>query len=191
LTAAQEIWEGLKADDVQALKALYQLYQQDLFQYGKRMTKDEQLIEDALQDTFLSLWKYRRTASMPTALKPYMLKVFRNELLRLFRERSAMLYTDESPEFSFEIAFDQKIVEGEEAGKLSADINKALQQLTSRQRELIYYRFYENLSFEEIAGLMNMQTRATYKLAARALAALREVMAPGRFKLLLVLIGRL
>jgi len=191
LTAAQEIWEGLKAGDVQALKALYQLYQQDLFQYGKRMTKDEQLIEDALQDTFLSLWKYRRTASMPTALKPYMLKVFRNELLRLFRERSAMLYTDESPEFSFEIAFDQKIVEGEEAGKLSADINKALQQLTSRQRELIYYRFYENLSFEEIAGLMNMQTRATYKLAARALAALREVMAPGRFKLLLVLIGRL
>jgi RNA polymerase sigma factor (sigma-70 family) len=191
LATAHQIWEGLQAGDVQALKALYQFYHQDLFQYGKRMTKDEQLIEDALQETFLSIWKYRRTASLPAAVKPYVLKVFRNELLRLFRERSAILYTDESLDFSFEIAFDQKIIEGEDAGKLSADINKALQQLTSRQRELIYYRFYENLSFEEIGGLMNMQTRATYKLAARALAALRELMEQNHFRLLLMLLGRL
>lgn len=174
-----------------ALQALYQLYHQDLFRYGKKMTKDGQLIEDALQETFLSLWKYRSTASLPAAVKAYVLKVFRNELLRLLRERAAMMYTDESLDFSFDIAFDQKIIEGEDAVKLSVDINKALQQLTSRQRELIYYRFYENLSFEEIAGLMNMQTRATYKLAARALAALRELMGPGSFILLLMLLGRL
>ena len=189
MTAAHQIWEGLKADDVQALQSLYQLYHQDLFQYGKRMTKDEQFIEDALQETFLSIWKYRRTASLPMAVKPYLLKVFRNELLRLFKERSAIVYTDETLEFSFEIAFDQKIIEGEDGRLLSAQVNKALQKLTHRQREIIYYRFYENLSFEDIAGLMGMQTRATYKLAARALAALREILGPDRLTLMLMLLA--
>ncbi len=187
MITAQQIWQGIKDGDVHALKALYQLYHQDLFQYGKKMTKDEPLIEDALQETFFSLWKYRRTASLPVAMKPYVLKVFRNELLRLFKERSAMVYTEESFQFSFEVSVDEKLVAGEEAATLSATINKALQQLTNRQREIIYYRFYENLSFEEIALLMNMQTRATYKLSARALASLREIMGPGLPAVLLLL----
>jgi RNA polymerase sigma factor (sigma-70 family) len=189
LVTAQQIWEGIKAGDVNALKELYQLYHQDLFSYGKKMTKDEQLVEDALQETFIALWKYRFTARAPAAVKQYVLKVFRNQLLRLFRERSTTVYTGESLNFSFEVSFDQKMIEGEDARKLSAHINKALQQLTGRQREIIYYRFYENLSFEEIAGLMNMQLRATYKLTARALAALKEIMHPDKFKLLLVFLG--
>jgi RNA polymerase sigma factor (sigma-70 family) len=188
LTTAHQIWEGIKGGDVNALKELYQLYHQDLFQYGKKMTKDEQLIEDALQETFISIWKYRHTAALPAVVKQYVIKAFRNQLLLLFKERSAVIYTDESLDFSLEISFDQKIIEGEEAGKLSAAINSALQQLTNRQREIIYYRFYENLSFDEIANLMNMQTRATYKLASRALAALREVIGARGARLLLLLL---
>ncbi|HWJ27253.1 MAG TPA: sigma factor-like helix-turn-helix DNA-binding protein, partial [Flavisolibacter sp.] len=91
----------------------------------------------------------------------------------------------ESLNFSFEISFDKKIIEGEDAEKLSAEINKALMQLTNRQREIVYYRFYENLSFEQIGVIMEMQTRATYKLMARALEALKEIMDPRIFKLLL------
>ena len=146
LVTAQQIWEGVKAGDVTALQELYQLYHQDLFSYGKKMTKDEQLVEDALQETFIAIWKYRLTAQAPAAVKQYVLKVFRNQLLRLFRERSTTIYTGESLNFSFEVSFDQKIIEGEDTRKLSADINKALQQLTSRQREIIYYRFNENLT---------------------------------------------
>lgn len=181
---AKEIWEGIKANDMDALKQLYQMYHQDLFHYGKRMAKDEQLIEDAIQETFISIWKYRHSSAVPAAVKQYIFKAFRNHIFNIFRQRSAMVYTEESIEFSFEISFEQKIIEGEDAGKLSAEINKAIQQLTNRQREIIYYRFYENLSFDQIAELMDMQTRATYKLAARALSALRQAMSPAGFKFL-------
>lgn len=172
-----------------ALKQLYEMYHQELFHYGKRMTKDEQLVEDAIQETFISVWKYRHTANVPAAVKQYMLKAFRNQMVSMFRERSVMVYTEESLDFSFDISFDQKIIEGEDADKLSAEINQAIQQLTGRQREIIYYRFYENLSFDQIAELMDMQTRATYKLTARALSTLRQAMRPGGLKFLLMLLG--
>ena len=185
MTTELEIWNSIKNSDIDALKELYELYHQALFNYGKKMTKDLQLIEDAIQEAFISIWKYRGTSSVPTAVKQYVFMVFRNKLASIFKERSATTYTEESLNFSFEISFDKKIIEGEDAEKLSAEINKALMQLTNRQREIVYYRFYENLSFEQIGVIMEIQTRATYKLMARALEALKEIMDPRIFKLLL------
>ena len=164
------------------------MYYQDLYQYGKRMTKDEHLVEDALQETFISFWKYRETTSVPAGVRNFVLKAYRNQLMLLFRERSGTAYPGEPLEFSFEVAFDELIVAGEDASQLSFKINNAVQQLTPRQREIIYYRFFENLSFEEIGVLMNMQTRATYKLAARALEALKNFMGNKIFSLFLYLI---
>lgn len=140
------------------------------------MTKDQQLIEDAIQETFVSVWKYRVTTSVPASVKQYLLKTFRNQLVRLFRQQPSIANSHELPDFLFEVSFDQKMIAEEDTRKLSAEINKALSRLTSRQREIIYYRFYENLSFEEIAAVMDMQTRATYKLTARALNSLRELL---------------
>lgn len=189
MTTPGEIWNELKEGKLHALKDLYEQYYQDLFQYGRRMTKDDQLVEDALQETFISVWKYRQTTSVPIVVRHYLLKAFRNQLLRLLSERSVTAYTGEAPDFSFEVAFDQVIIAGEDAMQLTSQINSAIQQLTPRQREIIYYRFFENFSFEEIGVLMNMQTRATYKLAARALQALKELLTVAGFRILLVLFG--
>jgi RNA polymerase sigma factor (sigma-70 family) len=180
------IWQGIKNSDVNALQELYWLYHQDLFNYGKKMTRDESLVEDAIQETFISIWKYREATPVPRVIKQYILKIFRNELIKIFKKRSGVVYLEESLDFTFEVAFDHKIIKDENTQVLSKEINKALKQLTDRQREIIYYRFYENLSFEEIASIMNMQIRATYKLTARALAALKEIMDPRVFASLLV-----
>lgn len=180
------IWNGIKNNEVDSLKELYNLYYQDLFNFGKRMTSDEQLIEDALQETFISIWKYRQTSSVPAMVKQYVYKVFRNQLLLILRKRPVTSYSGELPDFSVEISFDHKIIEGEDAVLLSNQVNIALSKLTSRQREIIYYRFYENLSFDEISGIMDMQTRATYKLLARALAAMKEVLHPMVFAYLFI-----
>jgi RNA polymerase sigma factor (sigma-70 family) len=125
--------------------------------------------------------------SVPASVKHYVLRAFRNRLAQIFKERPNITYTEESLSFSFEIGFDHKMIEGEDAQKLSAQINKAVSKLTNRQREIIYYRFYENLSFEEIGEIMNMQIRATYKLNARAIASLRDILGTTLFNLFFLL----
>lgn len=182
-----QLWHNIKNDDISALKELYLMYRNTFVYYGRKVTKDQQLIEDAIQETFISIWKYRHSVSIPAGVKQYVLKAFRNQLFRMFKERSNIIYTEESLDFSFEIGFDLKIIEVEDAEKLSAQINNAINKLTNRQREIIYYRFYENLSFEEIASIMNMQIRATYKLNKRAIIALREIMGAMSFNLFFLL----
>lgn len=187
LDIEHQIWRNIKNNDINSLKELYLIYRNMLVCYGKKVTNDKQLIEDAIQESFISIWKYRHSISVPAGIKPYVLKAFRNQLYLMFKERSKVIYTEEPLNFSFEIGFNLKIIEGENAEKLSAQINNAINNLTNRQREIIYYRFYENLSFEEIATIMNMQIRATYKLNARAITALRELMGSRLFNLFFLL----
>lgn len=176
LNSEYRIWGNIKSGDRESLKELYELYYSTLVNYGRKITDDQQLIEDAIQETYISIWKYRLTMSVPASVKHYVLRAFRNRLTQIFKERPNITYTEESLHFSFEIGFDHKMIEGEDAQKLSAQINNAVSKLTNRQREIIYYRFYENLSFEEIGEIMSMQIRATYKLNARAIASLRELL---------------
>ena len=180
-----QIWASIKTGDVAALKDLYLQYYEVLFNYGRKMSKELVLIEDAVQETFISIWKYRATTSVPVSVRQYLLKSFRHELFKILKQQSVTENPEEGVDFIFEISFDQKIIEGENSQQLTAIINNALLKLTNRQREIIYYRFYEGLSFQEIADLMNMQTRATYKLTARALETLKELLGKRVFLFLL------
>ena len=170
------IWKQIRAGDKQGLEELYQLYYDELYRYGKCFTQEEVIVEDALQETFLSIWKYHQTVSQPASVKYYLKKVFRHQLLKQLEEHKRYAAGIDDHSFSFAISFDQQWIEGEDAQLLAAKINAAMQQLTGRQREIIYYRFFENLSFEEIATLMNLQLRGSYKLMARALAALKPAL---------------
>jgi RNA polymerase sigma factor (sigma-70 family) len=185
LTQDKNIWINLKAGEVSSLKNLYDEYYQTLYNFGKRMTSDVLLIEDAIQDTFLAIWKYKATTTIPANVKQYLIRVFRNQLLKLLKTGFSDRTVEEAYSFQFEVAIDEIIIEGEAVAVLKDKLNKALAGLTDRQREIIYYRFYENFSFEEIAIIMNMQTRATYKLTARALAALKMHIGYRLFYLLL------
>lgn len=186
------IWLRMKKGDQNALKDLYQLYYKALFNFGQKIAVDDQIIEDAVQEAFISIWKYRSSLNVPASVKQYLFKIFRNHLVRSFNERSKITYAEEILNFNFEVGFDKKMIEGEDTNLVAERINKAISQLTDRQREIIYFRFFENLSFEEISEIMGMQRRATYKLTARALAALKDILDSKTFTIfVLALLGGL
>jgi RNA polymerase sigma factor (sigma-70 family) len=66
-------------------------------------------------------------------------------------------------------------------------LQQALNTLTPRQREAIFLRFYEELSYEEIAGVLDISTKATYKIVARALLQLKRSLSIPMVSLLLLL----
>ena len=84
------------------------------------------------------------------------------------------LYEEEQQK-EIQFAIDSIIIQKETDLAMKVQINKALQQLTDKQREAIFLRFYEELSYVEIAGVMNISVKATYKLMARALNELKEL----------------
>ncbi|MEO8820117.1 MAG: RNA polymerase sigma factor [Ginsengibacter sp.] len=53
-------------------------------------------------------------------------------------------------------------------------LSSALSALTPRQREVLFLRYNEGFSYQEVAEMMGLTTKATYKLMARAIEAIKE-----------------
>ncbi len=66
-------------------------------------------------------------------------------------------------------------------------LQAALDKLTARQREAIFLRFYEGLSYEEVAAVLKITVKATYKIMARSLTALKETLTLSLAALLVLL----
>ncbi|MCW3120028.1 MAG: polymerase, sigma-24 subunit, subfamily [Chitinophagaceae bacterium] len=139
--------------------------------YGRKFTDNTALIEDAIQTVFITLWNNRENLATIHSPRSYLFYSFRNYI---FKEKKKLQKTFFQPE-ELEFGIDNFIVDKETHAVLSHRLKIALTSLTSRQREAVYLRFYEALSYEETAEVMKSTVKSTYKLVARSLLKLKEV----------------
>jgi RNA polymerase sigma factor (sigma-70 family) len=171
-----EIWCEFQSGNVDAYAELYNTFVSQLYSYGMKFTGDVALVEDSIHDLFCTLWDSRERLSKPDSVKNYLYKSLRNSIYRKINALPVLVDDDQALDFHFEFALDEKLTQNEHFQHIKQQIEGALDKLTPRQREIIYYRFYQNMGFDEIADIMNMQVRATYKLTARALDTLRTLL---------------
>ena len=56
-----------------------QAYSKDLYRYGLWLTKDVQVAEDLVQETFLRAWKAMDSLKDPGAVKSWLFTIYRRE----------------------------------------------------------------------------------------------------------------
>lgn len=162
--------------DFQNYESFYaQVYQQmfhSLYSYGMQICGNKDLVKDCVQDLFSELWKNQRLTRI-RSVKPYLLKCIKRKIQRALG-KGRQLYVEGG--FEFEISHEVKIIRNQQNDRQQRKLSRALKSLTNRQREAIYLKFYDNLSYEEVAEVLNTKTKASYKLIYRALSSLKLAM---------------
>lgn len=169
------LWERIANDDQHAYAEVFGMLYKRLYNYGRKFSSNESLIEDVIQETLLSVWTKRGSLSSIEYPVTYFFTSFRNSLFTRLKSNQKIVSEEqisEEPEFGI----DQIIVGRETDLETKTQIEKALNQLTSRQKEAIFLRFYEGMSYEQVAAMLGITVKATYKIMARALEQLREVL---------------
>lgn len=168
----RERWKYIEQGDIDAYSETYVFYYKKLYNYGRKFTDNTTLIEDSIQSIFVMLWKDREKLSGIYSPQSYIFHSFRNYIFKEKRKLQKVFFQGEEQEFGI----DNIIINKETTDELSKRLQKALTQLTPRQREAIFLRFYETLSFEEVAQIMDISVKGTYKLIARSLLKLKELL---------------
>lgn len=171
------------------MESLYNLYSNSLYNYGSKFSLDKDLIKECIQELFVNIWTRRDFISNPADVKNYLFKSFRLSVFKkisLLQKHQEYVETEDYP-FSITLSIEDLIVEGEKKEELKKRLEPALQKLTDRQKEAVFLKFYENLSYDEIAGVMGISVKATYKLMARSMEFLRENLSKDEFLILLSL----
>ena len=133
------------------------------------------LCEDAIHDVFCTLYLKRKELTDVCSLPSYLFRAFRNNMLNVWRKHSKLSETDINRlPFTTEVTVLDTIIDEEEKSDIKEIVEDLLNTLTDRQREAIYLRYMQNLSYEEIAELLDISPGSVRKLGYRAIMCLRE-----------------
>lgn len=156
---------------------LYETYVNEMFAYGMAFGIDKETVLDAIHDVFLQVIEREESINIHSNAKFYFLSSLKNRLFSIKRKEIACESIDQTNEYDFAITvsgLETMIEEEEEREKLTSQIEAMLNELTSKQREVIYLRYMQNLAYEEISELLHITPKAVRKLNYRALARMKE-----------------
>ena len=185
------LWDAFRQGDEQAYAAIYEHYAASLYEYGLRLTQEEFLVRDALHDLFVNLWTRRAKLGPVDNMGYYLLTGLRNALLDKKRRDQRYQHVDLAEASAFHLSFspEAEAQQHAEQGEQAARLRAAVEQLSPRQKQVIYLRYYQELEYAQIAELLAINVKGVYKLTARALDALKEIMNLPRPLLLALLLA--
>lgn len=173
-----DLWNRFRENDEQAFDELARRRYRLLFNYATRFTKDTELIKDCIQDLFLELW-YRRTRLADTPyVTVYLICALRNNLLRKLKINTRL---DDSVDlaascdvFTDNLTVETMLISSESMSQNEREIRNAINRLPRRQQEVIFLKFYEGLSNEEIAKVMDIEKQTVANFIYRAINQLKN-----------------
>ncbi|GGJ80650.1 RNA polymerase [Parabacteroides faecis] len=168
------LWKSFRNGDNDSFELIYKNYADILFRYGIQFTSNESLVKDAIHDVYVKLYNDRLRLKTEVNIKFYLFTCLKNHLYNLLKRELFFDKVDlEEGEYLDPCAEEQVTVTLNQK-ELQQTVRKVLSMLTDRQREIIYYRYMEELSIEEIAILMDMNYQSVQNSIQRSIKKIRE-----------------
>lgn len=177
----QLIWQQVQSGNRLAFQQLHNKHIRHLLNYGLRLCGSMSMVEDCVQDVFTELWLYRQNITQPTSMRFYLLKAVRNKLKAQYRREHPFIagWDDSSdslsqPDFNIEPSAEQRFIELEIDLERQRQIKAAMSLLSPRQREIIYLRYFNELTYDQICELMGINYQTARSQIYNGLKILRN-----------------
>ena len=175
-TQACHTWTQLQNGQQHALLELYNQHYVGLMNYGMKLTGQRELTSECITQILLRLWDSRARLPVVENVRSYLLTCLRRELMAEIkmeanRMRNNKRFRDMTP--SEECSYEEYLVKLLHNKELKDRLEKALGQLTQREKELMRLKFFEDLDYDEIAARCNITKRTAYNIIHAALKTLK------------------
>ena len=163
-----------RADRARAIDALVRTYREPLFHHASYILKDYEEAIDVVQDVFIKAMREPRLFDPAFRIKAWLYRVTSNlcfNTVRDRRRRSAIL--DTLPRKSSTVAPQFEVVVQDEQQQR---IFEALDRVTDAHREILSLRYYSDLSYAEIADVLDVKLGTVMSRLSRARQAMLETL---------------
>jgi len=171
-----DLWSELKKGDNRAFKEIYDLYAASLINYGRKFTSELNVIEDCMHDLFVNIWKNRNNLSQTDSIIKYLCVSLRREIIRKIQntKTSASEVELENIPFNATISWEETLIEEEENQAQKQKLAKAFEVLSSRQKEAVYLRYFEEMEYDDICTVMDINYQSVRNLISKAIQQMRD-----------------
>jgi RNA polymerase sigma-70 factor (ECF subfamily) len=170
----EDIKHIARMDRMQGIDLIVRKYRDKIFRHALYIVKDYQEAVDVTQEVFIKAMRENRFFDEDFKMKAWLFRVTSNLCFNIVRDRKrrgGILDRMVRP----------SSVEPNQFTKISHDENNQrvlskLEKLNDKHREILYLRYYSDLSYAEIAETLDIQLGTVMSRLSRAKCRLMEVM---------------
>lgn len=167
-----ELTDLLKADDQNAFTEIYNRFQGVLYLYACKITRDDDIAEDLVQELFINLWDKRQTLNFTSSVSSYLYTSVRYKFFDLVDKQKVradylqtMQFLLDQGSYDTDNYMDEK--------ELSATIENAVSELPEKMRAVFLLSRKNNLSNKEIADQLGIAEKTVKNQLSMALKTLK------------------
>lgn len=179
-----EIWAAFNKGDEMAFNYLYRIYAPTLYQYGFQFSRDSCLIQDSIQNIFIYLRSKRGDLSEVSNIKGYLFRSIQREIIKNIKsiaKRDQINSNSLENSFQIEVSPETSFIQNETKSLQIGKLQNGISQLTPKQRKALLLFYQEELSYCEIAQIMDFkEVKTARKLIYRAITSLKDFIKPAK-----------
>jgi RNA polymerase sigma-70 factor (ECF subfamily) len=171
------IFKQLIAGNSEAFRFFFEKYYPDLCNFVNIYVHDPVVSEEIVQDIFIYFWEKREEITIDTSVRSYLYRASKNKSLNYIRNEKTKLSIFarlSDPDYSNADMPDHII----DANQLREVINRAIDSLPERCREVYILGKEKNLSYREISEEMRISVKTVEVQMGKALKTLRGQLKP-------------
>jgi RNA polymerase sigma-70 factor (ECF subfamily) len=165
----EALLEAARRGDREAIEALLERHERQIYRFGLRMCGDEEAAREVLQETMIAAFRNLSGFRGDASLSTWLYQIARSFCIKERRKERPAEQVDEAREPA-PAPVPEAVVHARQIGEALA---AGIRALPAEQREALVLRDVEGLSAEEAARVAGVEVRALKSRLHRARAALR------------------
>lgn len=161
--------------DRTAFEKIFRAYYKRLHGFAYSYVRQGEIAEDIVQSVFLKIWTQKEKWDPPGTVKQYLFAAVRNEALNKIRHQQVVAEAEDEVVHKFEEFNRQSLFEEDfDVEELRREIQKGIDQLPARCRQIFILNRWSGLTYSEIADYLEISINTVNTQMGRALKSLRD-----------------
>ncbi|MBM6993174.1 MAG: RNA polymerase sigma factor [Prevotella sp.] len=171
---ALQLLDAYGKGDMSAFSTLYDMYIQQLLNYGRCITSDMELVKDCVQEVFVRLMD-KEHAPKVKRMSSYLIISLRNKLVDEFRKGAylADVSVHDVAKKKMTVDVETRYLDNEKTVQQTKMVNHLMACLTPRQRQAFQLYYIDEKKYDEICEIMEMNYHSVRNLVHRGMLKLR------------------
>ncbi len=172
----EELATLVQQGQIEKFGELMKRYSSKLFRYGRQFIKDTDNIEDVVQDVFIKTYRNINSFDTKQRFSPWIYRIAHNTYINAIKKQnSGPLYM-----FDFDTVMAYTVIEEDHSQKerdqkeIKEIVDRGLSEIESKYKEILILYYIEDLSYKEIAEILQVPIGTVGVRVMRAKKILKE-----------------
>ncbi len=172
----EEIADKVKQGDGNLFGVLIERYEAKLLRYGRKFLSDREDIKDIVQEVFISTYQNIQNFDTTQKFSSWIYRIAHNAFVNALKKnsRNPISFFDFDTFLPHAVYEDPAINEREQR-EMRKMIDASLDRIPQKYREVLILSFLEELSYKEVADILQVPIGTVGVRLKRAKEALREI----------------